>query len=124
MKMIQSGITRTVYIIGKYAFKVPTVRYGWEYFIKGILANLTESKISEYHHRYLRPVRRSRLGLLLIMPKVEVLDREFTEEEMEGLRVDMDRDNVEYDLKPDNFGYLEGKLYCIDYGMEVLRLAR
>lgn len=84
MKIIRSGVTRTVILIGSYAIKVPSFRYGafkwrWRSFLNGLLANLQEVEFSDAKWPELCPViRSSRFGLFLVMPRVQVMtDAEF-----------------------------------------------
>jgi hypothetical protein len=37
------GATRTVILVGRYAFKFPTMAYGWKSFLNGLLHNMNET---------------------------------------------------------------------------------
>mgnify|MGYP001600941842 CR=1 FL=1 len=80
------GITRTVILVGAWAIKVPSFRYGkfkwrWRSFLNGLLANLQEVDFAATGWPELCPVvRSSRLGLFVVMPRVRVMtDEEFCE---------------------------------------------
>lgn len=40
---IKKGVTRIVFLVGKYAFKIPNFTHSWKHGITGILANLQET---------------------------------------------------------------------------------
>lgn len=106
------GITRTVLLFGGYAVKVPQHRYGWRKFLQGLLANDQEAMWwRETRDERLCPVLWSLpLGLMLVQRRVE---RNARAEELPP-RVDLD--GLPLDYKPDNFGWLDGRLVLFDYG--------
>lgn len=110
-----AGISRTVFLIGRYAVKVPTGRYGWAKWLRGLVANLQEREWAGFRYPELCPVLASDpLGLVVIMPRAEILARPLTPDELRGLAVRGVELPVEY--KPDSFGYLNGNLVAVDYG--------
>lgn len=111
MKLIRTGITREVLLIGKYAIKIPTFRYGnyakpFQMFARGLLANYSESDWSNYDGAAVAPVLWSFFGLINVYPRCEPV-YEFDDYISLGLPVG--------DHKPQNIGLLNGKLVWIDY---------
>lgn len=114
------GISRTVFLVGGYAIKVPCGRYGWAKWLRGLLANLQERQWSRFGYPELCPVLfADPLGLVVIMPRAEILTRQLDPREyMEffgeiypkrGYRIPSEN-------KPDSFGYVNGRLVAVDYG--------
>jgi hypothetical protein len=117
VRIIRSGVTRTVILIGRYAIKVPSLRggvYGVRELIggwcRGVLANDSEREWSGQPGTC--PVLWSLLGLVNVYPRCEP--------------VHLADDQIDYDAigfpgptdrKPDNLGYLHGRLVWVDYDM-------
>lgn len=108
MKIIQTGITRVVFLTKNYAIKVPRWHYGWANFIAGIYSNLSETqcwKATKSEH--LCPILFSFGGFIVIMPRIKICK---TESEITSIP------NEEgIDRKPDNYGYYFNKVVCVDY---------
>jgi len=116
MHRITLGISRTVFLVGRYAIKVPCGRYGWNKWLRGLLANLQEREMSKMRDPRLCPVLLSDpLGLVVVMPRVAVCQQELTGDEFFWFT-----HRGEYVLpvenKADSFGYLNGALVAVDYG--------
>lgn len=108
MKLVTEGYNRFVIVTRRHAIKFPSLRC-WRDFLFGILNNLHEAKAQHDHPDYC-PVRWvSPLGLLLVMPRVEIL----TEEEFHS--VEIPRGTVA-EIKPNSWGWLDGRLVAVDYG--------
>lgn len=127
MTRITHGIMRTVYLTRRYAIKIPSPRFGWRMFIRGLSANLGER---EYWRRWegdtsfvvedrtysgmLCPVLWSSWGgWVIVMPRVEILTEEEYREDVGGPVL-----TAFHDSKADNFGWLDGRVVCVDYGGE------
>lgn len=115
------GITRAVLLIGKFAIKVPRVRYGWDKFLRGLLSNMTEARFSCLADKFvLAPVIFAIPGgWLNIQRRCEPL----TEEEWQSIHAnDDDVHNPGHwngffcDFKRNNFGTLDGKIVLLDFG--------
>jgi len=111
------GISRDVFLIGKYAFKFASPRYGYKNFLQGLLANIQEATFSKAGWPELCPVLAATPGgFLIIMPRVRVM----TDEEFEGFDyvgfVFGDDYNIPAEAKSDSFGWLDGKIVAVDYG--------
>lgn len=117
-----SGATRQVFILKNVVIKIPSF-VEWRLFLHGLLANIQESKFSDRCDRDdLCPVvNTSRFGFMLVMKKAKVfsddinwdifktiIENKYTNDEM--------REFMCSDLKPSNFGILDGRLVKIDYG--------
>jgi hypothetical protein len=122
MKRITCGISRTVFLVGKYAIKVPCGRYGWKGWLKGLLANLKERELIKYGFPQFCPILWSDpLGLVVIMPRCRILTEE---EAMDTMQYhDFFRSTfpvfnhwIPTENKADSFGYLGDKLVAVDYG--------
>lgn len=112
---VRRGITRTVFLAGRWAVKVPSVRahndglrgvlWSWT---RGVQANLSELDWSGSPG--VCPVVWSLAGLVNVYPRCEPVTEELTDEEYEaiGLLGPTDR-------KPHNVGLLNGRLVWIDY---------
>lgn len=112
MRLCRTGITREVLLVRRWAIKVPKVRYGWRYFLHGILANLQEREWwREWsNNEQLCPVlRSSRLGFWLVMPRTE----DVSDDELPPRETFVD---LPMDYKADNFGWLNGRIVLRDYG--------
>lgn len=117
MKVVRCGITRTVVLAGRWAVKVPSLRGGsygprsvlWS-LTAGIQANLSEREWSGTPGTC--PVRWSLLGLVNVYRRcVPVPDGADVDYDSTGWPYDTDR----MDRKPDNVGYLDGRLVWLDY---------
>lgn len=113
------GISRTVFLVGPWAFKFPTARYGWAKFLAGLLANMQETTFSRARWPELCPVLASVPGgFLVVMPRVRVMtDEEFERFDYLGFVWTPDGDRqVPVEAKSDSFGWLDGRVVAIDYG--------
>ncbi len=136
MRIVTTGITRTVFIFKNFVIKVPKIRYGWYYFLLGLCGNIEEKKTWEAikdnpdYNKLLCPIKwASKSGLIVIMEKADVegWDREV------GSKFDQTDDwylrkvlnGMLYkkwidagfggDDKSDNYGYYKGRLVKVDY---------
>lgn len=124
MKVIKTGITRTVILTKSYAIKFPFPRkgYGWLNFVKGIIANINErdiwnlTKIEDCYFiqdakPFLCPIIWSSWGAwIIVMPRCVPL-KNGTE-----YRVIPELRDICGDHKIDNYGLFNGNLVCLDYG--------
>ena len=127
MKVNRSGGTRIVILTERLALKFPRIN-SWKHFVQGMLSNMTEGQWKDYGNRHLCPIKYSnRFGLLVVMVRAqEVTDKEkfkedlsqLLEDESKGISpYDLGVDFFEYDGFPKNFGYIDGRLVKIDYGV-------
>lgn len=109
MKISRNGITRIVVITKNYAIKFPRLNYGWKKFIEGMCCNMSESECwAATKSEHLCPVVYSWAGFFLVMKRVEIL-----KENDEIPKVHLEGDGTDH--KPDNYGWLDGKIVCVDY---------
>jgi hypothetical protein len=118
VKLVRSGITRTVILTNRHAIKVPSLRGGSsgariESFCRGVLANRSELQWHTYEgwRGAVAPVTRSWLGgVVQVYPRCPPLPP--------GARGPLPRlDPDPGDVKPDNFGMLGGRVVRVDYDM-------
>lgn len=103
-------------LIGPYAIKIPNFRYCHRHFLQGCYANWSERQSTRATRN--DPGMFSKIaptlfctwfGLLSIQRRAEPLDRNLTLMEIGQFTP------WTTDLKKENFGYLNGKIVCIDY---------
>ncbi len=116
---IKKGTTRTVFLIGNYAIKIPRFwhKYSgdkWKSFLRGILANIDEHYWWKHSHKKekLCPVVfKSPLGCILVMVRAEsLIDSEYNKAELDKEFFGLPLDN-----KQINFGKINNKTVLIDY---------
>nr|DAE36537.1 MAG TPA: hypothetical protein [Caudoviricetes sp.] len=117
MRLDLRGCTRSVILFRGYAIKIPTFK-SWKLFLKGILANLQERHFSEMKDPNLCPVVFSdKFGFLVIMKRCKVVKhRGLWMAELHTLKGSLPKEFYLSDLKPENYGYLGGRLVKLDYG--------
>lgn len=120
--LIKTGSTRIVFLIKTRAYKIPNMRYSLEYFFKGWMANIHEKKTWKVFNSpeiedtsvkdRICPVLKSYLkGFIIVMPRcIPVRKEDFPDE---NPYIDI---NLWGDYKMDNYGMLNGKMVCLDYG--------
>lgn len=115
---ITDGVTRDVWLIGRWAIKVPTLRYSWRLFLRGLLSNMNEREMWAWsglpdwagpsRDVLGRVVWSSWGGWVLVMERVRVL-RDDERSRMPDCDI--------ADMKPDNCGETpDGRVVVIDYG--------
>lgn len=127
MIKVCSGITRTVFLVGRYAVKVPSFRGGsigglrgrMQSFAWGFLANLSEYEWSKFEgwRGKVAPVLHSWAGgLVQVYPRCEPIpDTTAQAWEAAGCPPLLAMFPDPGDDKPDNYGLLDGRLVRIDY---------
>ncbi len=113
----REGCTRIVLLTSKWAIKIPNFLDGWKLFLTGLLCNMQERQFGQMKWPELCPVVFSLPGgWLVVMTKVrEITDEEFLEFDS---REWADRPDyvVPCEHKTNGFGWLDGRVVCIDYG--------
>jgi hypothetical protein len=120
--MIRYGTTRTVFLIGRLAIKIPSF-VEWRLFLHGLLANLQERTFSRAGWPQLCPVRWCCPGgWFLVMSRAEPLTRQefdaldYAEWIKGGESLERGDWVLPVENKLDSFGWLDGKLVAVDYG--------
>ncbi len=116
---IKKGTTRTVFLIGKYAIKIPRFwhkhnGHKWKTFIRGILANIDEDfwwKHAIDKDKLCPIVFKSPLGCILVMLRAQ----ELTDNEYNKDKLNKDFAGLPLDNKQINFGKINNKIVLIDY---------
>jgi hypothetical protein len=112
-KIMKQGATRNVFLIGRYAIKIPRL-VEWRLFLNGLLANMQEVTFSETKWEEFCPVLfHFPLGFMVVMKRCDPLTRY----QWDSFDVDAFRENVMFvENKMDSFGILNGKIVAVDYG--------
>lgn len=116
MKVAKKGTTRNVFLCGGWVVKVPCIRRHL-HFLQGCYANWSERRYCKmmkgvdenvFYDLVAPSVWCSWFGLIQVQRRVS-----------QPIRPDEDlgkyMDVCSGDCKPDNFGYLNGRLVCCDY---------
>lgn len=109
-RLVTSGRNRLVIVTRRYAIKLPALRC-WRDFLFGLINNLNEVAWHREHPSYCPVILAAPLGLLLVMPRADILD-------------DASFDMVAAELpiapgaehKASTWGWLYGRLVAVDYG--------
>lgn len=117
--MFKRGITREVILIGKYAFKIPSLR-SWWLFLEGLQCNMNETQRQKCSDRFCPIVFSFPGGFLNIMKRCTPL-KVYDRDEMRNifyLSKETEDGNVHnfVENKECSFGILDGKLVAVDYG--------
>lgn len=117
---MQLGITRMVWLVGKYAIKIANPIYNHEHFLDGCRANWSERNYyksfinADYAENMVAHVAPSLFcswfGLLQIQRRCIPLEKELNEKQKEFFKPLCRQDN-----KKENFGWYNGKIVCLDY---------
>ena len=127
---ICNGTTRLVILIGKYAGKIPQIKYGWELFLRGLLANMQEIEFAALKDCRMCPIKYYISGgWLIIMPRcLPITEEEFLILSYDKFWPNSNEDyhpnnvcekvsfNVPVENKQDSFGYYNGEIVAVDYG--------
>lgn len=116
---IAYGATRMVFLIGRYAVKVPFA-YSWKHILLGLIANMQEVEFSRAGWPELCPVVWSiPAGFLVVMRRAAPLTEEQWDEFLPNIKDGWlvgDDYYVPAESKINNFGLLNGRIVAIDYG--------
>jgi hypothetical protein len=119
VRVVRTGITRTVILVGRYAIKVPSFR-GHVHgdmrgriagFCQGVIANQAEYLWRDFEawRGQVAPVLHSWFwGLIQIYPRCQSAP--------DGAEL-FELEPCPGDLKPENFGLLDGRLVRVDYAI-------
>lgn len=123
--VVARGCTRTVFLIGKWAMKLPVmnaVTRRDDSLLRGMLANIQEARcwvIKEMRPMLAPVIYCAPFGLFLVMRRCDPLQTELTDLEAKRFYYDSVRETgymVPVEDKPSSFGYLDGRLVAVDYG--------
>jgi hypothetical protein len=118
MKLVLQGVSRTVFLIGPYAVKIPAVHHNWKCFLSGLLANMQETAFAKTGWPELCPIKFSLPGgFLVVMYRVRVMtEEEFERFDYVGFIFKEDY-QIPAEPKADSFGFRpDGSIVVIDYG--------
>jgi hypothetical protein len=117
---MKKGSTRCVWLVGKYAIKVPRL-CTWRNFLNGLLANMTEREFDciapELHAKVYYA---DRLGLLLIMQRADYIRPCFmnysVRSSADAFFRECDARGLPCEHKYSDIGFINGKPVLIDFG--------
>lgn len=116
---VKMGVTRIVFLVGRYAIKIPNFKNGHMNFLNGCLCNCRERDFCKkfigvqnniFYDLVAPSIFCSFFGLLQIQKRCNPLKRELTEKEISHFK-----EICNGDIKRENFGVLNNKLVCLDY---------
>lgn len=118
MKWIKTGVTREVFLVGRWAIKTPKLTGGWKMFLQGLLCNMMEREFSAMGWPELCPVVSSLPGgWLVIMRRAEPLaDEELSDLDVFAFFSPEDGRVIPGEAKGSSLGRLDGRIVIIDYG--------
>ncbi len=115
---ICKGSTRIVFLIGKYAYKLPSF-YSWRLFLNGLLANMQENEFSNTKWEGLCPVVFGLPGgFLTVMKRAEPFPDKLWPKLKPKVESWSTRDGhrIPVEAKQSSFGVLDGGIVAVDYG--------
>lgn len=112
------GCTREVFLVGRWAIKIPQIRYEWRHFLQGLLANMQELQWwKNFPQPELCPVLWGIPGgWLIIMRRAKPMTRD--QFDAIDVKAWCDRGDwiVPAENKMDSFGWIGDQLVAVDYG--------
>jgi hypothetical protein len=113
----RKGATREVFLVGRFAIKVPRMVYGWPMFLKGLLANMQEVDFSKTGWPELCPVVFSLPGgWLIVMRRAQPISRDYWAFFDPEKFCEKEDRIIPAEHKLDSFGWLDGRVVAVDYG--------
>lgn len=111
------GCTRIVILTKNYAFKLPNFIGGWRLFLTGLLCNMQERLFAATGWPELCPVVFSISGgwLIIMRRAKEMAVDEFLDFDSQAW-ADKGTHVIPCEHKANSFGWLDGKVVCVDYG--------
>lgn len=133
MKWCDDGVTREVFLVGRFAVKIPKLIYGWRNFLQGLLANMQEQAFRQGEWPDLCPIVFSIPGgWLVVMRRADPVPEDrwsaFLRDRLgaDAIRTIHPRDEIRswnggdytvpVEVKRSSFGLLDGRIVAIDYG--------
>lgn len=113
-KIIKTGVTRLVILIGSIAFKLPRFDYGWGGGLRGLLANMQEKTFHTLSDKACPVLFSIPGGWLIVMPRCQPLtDDQWNDLQSQGV---YDYLPIPVEFKRDSFGVLNNEIVAVDYG--------
>ena len=118
---MKKGTTRLVFLLDKYAIKIPNFTYSWQNFLTGCLANCNERTFCKQwkgmpeYNLVAKTYFSSWFGLINIQEKVYTLGLPIWHVDN---WVDERFSGICSDIKTENFGFnKKGEVVCLDYAI-------
>lgn len=115
IRLLKTGCTRFVLLIGSKAIKIPRFDYGWAQSLRGLLANMQEVEFSPIDPRACPITFHIPGGWLLVMKRCEPISDEQWQtinNSCPGVWMPIPVER----RKRDSFGVLNGQVVAVDYG--------
>ncbi len=122
MKINKKGITRIVFVFRSFVLKIPKFTYSHDHFLQGCVSNWSERKFTKTFknanfsgnmYKHIAPsLWCSWFGLIQIQVKCEPNPEPLSDSQKEFFEPLCGTDS-----KKENFGILNGRLVCLDYGL-------
>lgn len=113
---IKKGATRYVFLIGKYAIKIPCLS-SWRLFLNGLLSNMQEKAFWDgLHNKFLAKIYYANfMGFILIMERADSVCSKY-DKTLPEFFLKCKKAYLPVDPKADNVGKFNGNKKLIDYG--------
>lgn len=110
--MMKQGVSRKVFLYGKYAFKFPNPS-SWVQFLWGLISNMNERIFGRMKDERLCPVLFSLPGgWLVVMQRAEPLPDDHDERRIDEIVAAFPC----VEKKPSSFGIVDDRIVAVDYG--------
>lgn len=115
---ISKGVTRVTFSIWRYVVKVPRLKNGHLLFLEGCLSNWKErnyckmmKELEDYYNLVAPSLFCSWFGIIQVQKRCVVNYTELTESQLAFFEAVRGGES-----KPNNFGFINGRMVCLDYG--------
>lgn len=116
MTEIKKGATRVVFLIGRWAIKIPRL-CSWRNFLQGLLANQQEAVFGRLGWDGICPVLLYLPGgFLVVMPRAEPVPDDFFLHFQFDDFVNREDYTIPVEYKLSSFGFIGEKIVAVDYG--------
>lgn len=115
---IKVGSTRVVWVGKSYVIKLPPFNRGWSAFLRGLISNYNEVRLSKLRIEELAPVPfHLPLGLLVVMPKVIMKESDLSEWfYVCSISDDAELLSMVVSMTEKSVGRINDKVVAFDYG--------
>jgi hypothetical protein len=113
----RDGVMREVFLVGRWAIKLPKLTRGWRNFLRGLLANIHERELSTLRWRTLCPIVFSVPGgwLNVMQRATPLTDDELAHFDIGGFFYPENGEVIPGEPKGSSIGWLDGRIVAVDY---------
>jgi len=114
----RDGVMREVFLVGRWAIKIPKLTRGWRNFLRGLLASIHEREMSTLGWPELCPIVFALPGgWMVIMRRAEPLsDEDFADIDLDRIFMPEDGRVIPGEPKGSSLGRFKGRIVVVDYG--------